>query len=554
MMRRPRARSLPDPPPAPAVLEPLSVQVILDKLARLRVDGYIFVWWSTFDVAEEQDDDDFVVAVEGRARATHLWTGQLVAVPNAPTEILIEEEVTIVNPLLVFWPGGLPGGPATSGNFTFPSVDLFGRSRRGEIVGLRVQRACVPPMLRATAVQLPSQAPPNLQTTATAVQHHPYPSQQSTSHLSPHNRRLPTYSRWLVPLIACAQNKQPSSTDTATEWQNIRNTVGPNIFDAAASALAAYHADSDDDRDWLALWEGDYLSGPLQEEYTLVTAAPFDVFVRRVTELNAMSPPFWASHNPNSLTSAPPVLNAALSGPLSGEAAILERLADVFENRGSKNTTKTICLGLKIPTTVKSPYTALYPFLWNRTQRCEWAAAHAALLSLCVGFRANALRKRYENARDTVMELWLNLHPLTLQTPKEILGTVIYHTSELVASLVTAAAGEERGRQAAAAVDKQFHDGVLDLELVLQQKTESADDKDSKKRDADELDKLKKQVESLQKQTSAEKTQQQHQQPIVIEVGGRGGRGRGGSFWSNRGGGSGGSFRSRGRSRSRGSW
>jgi len=71
------------------------------------------------------------------------------------------------------------------------------------------------------------------------------------------------------------------------------------------------------------------------------------------------------------------------------------------------------------------------------------------------------------------MELWLARQPLTPRTPKEEVKTIMYHVGELLSMLVAAASGEHKGRLAGQQLEKQYHDGFIDIESILLLRTES---------------------------------------------------------------------------------
>ena len=127
------------------------------------------------------------------------------------------------------------------------------------------------------------------------------------------------------------------------------------------------------------------------------------------------------------------------------------------------------------------------------------------------------------------MELWLARQPLTPRTPKEEVKTIMYHVGELLSMLVAAASGEDKGRLAGQQLEKQYHDGFIDIESILLLRTESKQNPAAAvaSKDAGDIAAMKKQVEALTKQ------QQQQQVPFPAPEPTRGrGRGRGNNnFW-----------------------
>ena len=521
-----RARSVsgvlaagPVAPPAPAPdSEPWPLERVLGVCARAKADDILNLWWKLSPQQQASEDDDGVIFVPGPLT---FWRGQVEA-PGAD------------GILAVRWPGGLPSGPA-AGTYEFPGPAL--RDGTAVVIGMAFQRS-------HGAANVAGVAGPPRQVGRTESR----PVLQAVP-AHPAHQSFPRQSEFLVPLLAAAFDVSPSQQSTALTWQQTRLLIGEEVFDNAVFVVNQHWEDGDDEPEFVQ----DYVSAQVQHQFLdpLLLDPAIQAFILRINEVMAERnrPPIQMDYPHSASAQSPPA-------PLSGSEAILH-LADILEGRSERKSTVMALRGLKIPTSIESPWSALYFMTWTPQQKAEWESTFAALLSLLPGFRTAALRKRFLTAQQSMMALWLASDvagmPLSLdrvKVPKERFNICAEHLAEVVATLITASSGEERGAAAKALLQKQWHEGSLDIVHIFDQKQE---DLAIAKKDpqAEELLALKKQVAELSRNQASRVPQvPSPQAPTTLVLGS--GRGRGvSSFWR------GSAFRGGGyarRGRGRGAW
>ena len=469
---------------------------IFATLASARQSDLINVWWFHnlgLAAAQLQEQDPSVSAI-AHDPILHLWRGRV-------------EEVRTAS-LGVRWPAGMPDGP-TPGVYEFPGPAILNGDC--SVVAIKFQRRPVPTQLRFTPFT-PEARPAadgdretrngTRQETARTVEESdrrrtraPEPrarrqredevqvSSEDDSERRPARRienqenagrRGGTFSRFLVPLIASATNYEPMSSARSQEWSSIRTLIGRELFDDT-SLLLARNIDDEE----MFHWRDDYISSAEQDAATelIIMTNLYQQFAERAAQIMREEtdareiPPrpgnsgFW-----DQVRAQPERGLQRHERPPSDFASALERFTEAVESRKLATTTVQLAKGLKIPSVIAYPYTALYFTAWGPGDENAWVAAHSALLALFPGFRTESLRSKYSLAKSTIMQLWLNSVRPRFElrvTPKEELWPLWQHTAELVGCLMTSSLGEAAARTCLTKLETQYNDGYIDLRQLL---------------------------------------------------------------------------------------
>jgi hypothetical protein len=228
------------------------------------------------------------------------------------------------------------------------------------------------------------------------------------------------------------------------------------------------------------------------------------------------------------------------------ESTLLENLASVLVERKLPDQTLLLTKGLRVPSSIAPPFTALYPHLYVADQSLDrWHNDLSSLLQLYAqGFRDPDIRQEFVLFRDTMMSQTLLIPPAAA---KEEFRLPFAWAARVCSCILRSSSGDTVARQMLKRFEKMWEDGTVNFRDLLERPNGTTASASATPAAADhtpsgDLAALKGQVAELSKRVNAS----QQQPPVTIEIpqrtwaghrGGRGGFGRGvaGLQWRQRG-------------------
>ena len=222
-------------PPAPNLNNRCTLDAVRRSCALARVGDVINLWWCRPQVPAESGNGDGVSAASP-------VNCELVVMQAAPCEVFHWHgavEATNADGLHVRWPGAMRHGPLTSGVYDFPSGEFL--EGHALVVGMRL-------------VRNQAEQPPLRMSRPTTTSRHPTGAPPVQGRVNDQETAGQQFSFAMVPVIAAAVDHFPEATVLA-RWDDIRNKIGPELFDDMADTLAEAGA-SEIQLEWL----GDYIT------------------------------------------------------------------------------------------------------------------------------------------------------------------------------------------------------------------------------------------------------------------------------------------------------